>query len=80
MSAEDDISQGGFDWPAMMRVGIRDLGLTPAVFWSLTPAELLLLLGDDSAAVPMGRDRLQALLNRFPDTPVKETDDVRIDG
>ncbi|MCT4684014.1 MAG: phage tail assembly chaperone, partial [Roseicyclus sp.] len=40
------MSAGGFDWPALMRVGLQGLGLAPAVFWALTPAELLMMLGE----------------------------------
>ena len=29
-----------FDWPGLMRAGICGLGLRPAEFWALTPAEL----------------------------------------
>jgi len=61
------MSAGGFDWPALMRAGIQGLGLTPEAFWRLTPAELLLMLGEDSGQAPMGRDRLEALAARFPD-------------
>jgi uncharacterized phage protein (TIGR02216 family) len=71
------MSAPGFDWPALMRAGIQGLGLTPSAFWALTPAELLMMLGDDPGAAPMGRDRLEALLARFPDRTGKETDDVR---
>ncbi|MBY6004445.1 phage tail assembly chaperone [Salipiger bermudensis] len=56
-----------FDWPALMRAGLRGLGLRPAEFWALTPAELRLMLGGDSAARPMGRARLEELLAAFPD-------------
>lgn len=57
----------GFDWPALMRVGIAGLGLQPDVFWTLTPAELRLLLGPEPPA-PMNRDRLSDLMRAFPDT------------
>ncbi|WP_335948863.1 rcc01693 family protein [Salipiger bermudensis] len=56
-----------FDWPALMRAGLRGLGLRPGEFWALTPAELRLMLGADSAARPMGRARLEELLADFPD-------------
>lgn len=58
---------GGFDWPAMMRAGIGVLGLRPEVFWALTPAELLTMLGDTGGAAPMGRAAFDALSARFPD-------------
>jgi len=56
-----------FDWPGLMRAGMQGLGLTPAAFWALTPAELLLMLGETGAAAPMGRAGLEALAARFPD-------------
>ena len=61
----------GFDWPVLMRAGLRGLGLRPEQFWALTPAELRMMLGQDSGAAPMGRDRLAALMRAFPDS--KET-------
>ena len=57
----------GFDWPALMRAGMRGLGLRPAEFWDLTPAELRLLLGLEAGGPAMNRDRLDALLAQFPD-------------
>jgi uncharacterized phage protein (TIGR02216 family) len=48
-----------------MRAGLRGLGLRPAEFWSLTPAELHLLLGGGSA--PLGRSGLDALMAAYPD-------------
>lgn len=56
-----------FDWPALMRAGVQGLGLRPAEFWALTPAELRLMLGERGAARPMGRDGLEALLVAYPD-------------
>lgn len=65
-------SEKAFDWPGLMRAGLHGLGLTPERFWALTPAELLLLLGDDPGAQPMGRAGLDALAARFPDADVKD--------
>lgn len=56
-----------FDWPSLMRAGMRGLGLRPAEFWALTPAELHLLLGRGDGAVPMRRDGLDALMAAYPD-------------
>lgn len=64
----------GFDWPGLMRAGMRDLGLKPHEFWALTPAELWLLLGPDAGEMPMGRTRLDALSARFPDTDIGASD------
>ena len=55
------------DWPALMRAGMRGLGLRPAEFWALTPAELLLMLGLDGGPAAMGRARLAELAAAFPD-------------
>ncbi|GGD40643.1 rcc01693 family protein [Sinisalibacter lacisalsi] len=56
-----------FDWAGLMRLGLRGLGLTPAQFWALTPAELMLMLGVDGATAPLGRARLEELARAFPD-------------
>lgn len=58
---------GRFDWPGLMRAGLHGLGLRPAEFWALTPAELRLMLGQAGGARPMARDGLEALLRAFPD-------------
>lgn len=55
------------DWVGLRRSGLLHLGLQPAQFWSLTPVELMLMLGIDQADVPMGRARLEELSRRFPD-------------
>ena len=55
------------DWPGLMRVGLRQLGLRPAEFWALSPAELMVILGLAPGAGPMTRGGLEALLQRFPD-------------
>ncbi len=66
-----------FDWPAVMRAGMQGLGLSPDALWRLTPAELLLMLGDAPDAAPLGRARLEALIARFPDMTNKESGDDR---
>lgn len=64
-----------FDWPALMRLGLRGLGLRPAEFWALTPAELMLMLGlDAGAAPPMGRARLLELAAAYPDVGKEKND------
>lgn len=55
------------DWQGLMRVGLHQLQLTPAVFWALTPAELQVMQGATLATAPMGRFQLDALLRDFPD-------------
>jgi len=66
---------GGLDWPGLMRMGLGParlggLGLRPAEFWALTPAELALMLGVEArGAAAMTRDRLAELVARYPDRP-----------
>ena len=57
------------DWAGLMRLGLVELRLPPAVFWDLTPGELLLIAGVGPAAAPLSRAGLAALLERFPDRP-----------
>lgn len=59
-----------------MRAGLHGLGLEPDVFWSLTPAELGLMLGNDTSRTPMLSDGLAALMAAYPDKK-KERDDGR---
>ena len=62
----------GLDWPGLMRAGMTGLGLTPDQFWSLTPAELALMLGvEPGKGGAMTRDRLAELVARYPDAPAK---------
>ncbi len=63
------------DWPALMRAGIRGLGLRPAEFWALTPAELELMLGRPAGVAPLKRARLDELLAAYPDTNGDPSDD-----
>ena len=64
-----------FDWPALMRAGMRGLGLMPDAFWSLTPAELRLMLGQGAGTGPMSRAGLDALLATYPDKGLGECND-----
>lgn len=66
---------GGLDWPGMMRAGMQGLGLSPEVFWALTPGELRLMLGDRAQARPMLRDGLEALMAAWPDTMAENVPD-----
>ena len=63
------------DWAGLMRAGLTGLRLHPRDFWALTPAELQLLLGADSAARPLLRTQLDDLLARFPDYEMKDCPD-----
>ncbi|MDO5647987.1 rcc01693 family protein [Paracoccus sp. (in: a-proteobacteria)] len=59
---------GGLDWPGLMRVGMGALRLHPDQFWTLTPAELALMVGiEPGGPAMMTRDRLAELAARFPD-------------
>lgn len=62
------MSEAGFEWGKLMRVGIKGLGLRPAEFWALTPAELMLMLGQDAGETPMLSDGLAALMAAYPDS------------
>lgn len=64
-----------FDWPALMRAGLKGLGLAPDVFWALSPAELRLLLGDTGAQTPLLSKGLEALMAAYPDKQ-KDRNDV----
>lgn len=64
----------GLDWPGLLRAGLRELRLTPAQFWALTPAELLIMLGRDERPGAMTRTGLDDLVRRFPDMTKDERD------
>ncbi len=55
------------DWPGLVRAGLQGLGLTPEVFWRLTPNELKIMLGADRVAPALTRARLDELAAAFPD-------------
>jgi uncharacterized phage protein (TIGR02216 family) len=57
------------DWPRLMRLGLVDLRLKPDEFWSLTPAELMLMAGLDGPGAALSRAGLAELIARFPDGP-----------
>jgi len=57
-----------FDWPALMRLGLRDLRLHPRDFWALTPAELMIMAALEGAPAPLTRARLEELSARYPDS------------
>ncbi|WP_299932765.1 rcc01693 family protein [uncultured Pelagimonas sp.] len=70
----------GFDWPELMRAGMRGLGLRPQEFWDLTPAELQLMLGEGDGGKPMGRSRLDELMDAFPDDAPSVNKEMLRDG
>lgn len=55
------------DWAGLLKLGLCQLRLTPAEFWRLTPAELLIMLGLEASGPPMTRARLDDLAKSFPD-------------
>jgi uncharacterized phage protein (TIGR02216 family) len=63
-------------WPQLMRLGYLHLGLTPETFWSLTPAELMLMAGLDRGPGAMTRSAFLDLAARFPDTPRRDRGDM----
>lgn len=66
----------GIDWPGLMRVGLHQLGLEPATFWRLTPVELRIMLGAETAGPPLTRARLAELAAAFPDKAKEVKDDT----
>ncbi len=57
----------GLDWAALMRAGLKGLGLRPEEFWRLTPAELQLMLGGSDTEAPLLSEGLAALMAAYPD-------------
>ncbi|MCF3974793.1 phage tail assembly chaperone [Paracoccus sp. EGI L200073] len=57
-----------------MRAGLHGLGLRPDQFWTLTPAELALMLGIEGESPAMTRGRLAELAARFPDQGTAQSD------
>lgn len=55
------------DWPGLMQAGLGALRLQPRDFWALTPAELQMMLGKNTAQMPFGRADLDRLQAAFPD-------------
>lgn len=71
------MSAPGLDWPALMRLGLRDLRLHPHDFWALTPVELMLMAGLEAAPGPFTRARLDELAARYPDTKGRSHDNAQ---
>jgi uncharacterized phage protein (TIGR02216 family) len=63
------------DWAGLMRAGLTGLGLTPEVFWRLSPVELRLMLGVEGTALPLTRARLEELSRVFPDKQKEQSDE-----
>ena len=62
----------GLDFKGLLRAAISPpalggLGMTPQVFWALTPIELRLMLGREGGGALMSRARLDELTAAFPD-------------
>jgi len=58
-----------FPWAEAMQFGFGVLHLTSEAFWRMTPRELAhaIVAVRGHAALPMARDELDALMQRFPD-------------
>lgn len=64
----------GLPWADLMRFGLSDLRLSPDDFWGLTPAELMLLAGDDPRLNrSQTRDGLSRMMGLFPDKKDADT-------
>jgi uncharacterized phage protein (TIGR02216 family) len=59
-----------------MRLGYLQLGLTPEVFWDLTPAEFMLMAGIDRVPGALSRAGFLDLAARFPDKPPNDGVDL----
>ena len=70
------MSPRALDWPALMRLGLRELRLAPREFWALTPAELMIMAGLDAAPGPLTRARLEELAARYPDRQKGKDNDL----
>jgi len=58
----------GFDWPAMMRIGLHQLRLKPDELWQLTPLEFMVISGlEGRRSSVMTRADLMGLCTQFPD-------------
>jgi len=57
-----------------MRAGMRGLKLEPHTFWSLTPAELQLMLGAPGGESPLLKKGLEALMDAYPDKTKDQAD------
>ena len=65
----------GIDWAGLMKAGLTGLGLTPEVFWRLSPLELRLMLGVEGTTLPLTRARLEELSRAFPDKQKEHADE-----
>ena len=61
------VATSALDWAGLMRAGLRELRLEPAVFWRLSPVELRIMLGAEAAPAPLTRARLDELAAAYPD-------------
>ncbi len=61
------------DWAALAGLAMTRLGWSPEIFWSATPADLMMAIGalrGPEQAAPLDRSEFAALRARFPDTAV----------
>lgn len=62
-------------WGQMLRLGLHHLGLRPAEFWKLTPAELTVMLGLADGPAALTRAGLTSLMDQYPDEERTKNDE-----
>lgn len=63
------------DWARLLGVGLTRLGLKPAEFWALSPAELMLMLAPVQGTRPLDSTGLDTLLAAYPDKQRERPDE-----
>lgn len=58
-------------WRAILRFGVKVLGLSPCDIWAMSLPEWLALVEGDHISPP-GRDDVDALRAAFPDHPLED--------
>jgi uncharacterized phage protein (TIGR02216 family) len=64
-AAGGDAAPVPFPWEEAMALGLNRLRLTPDLFWSLTPRELLLIANGLASGSALGRADMEALVARY---------------
>jgi len=68
LRAAGDAPPAAFPWADVFRVCLVTLGWSPKTMWAATPREVAAAIGRPPAGGPLlSRDRLEALMRRFPD-------------
>lgn len=76
------MQKGGLDYAGLLRAALLPpalggLGLSPKQFWALSPIEVQLMLGRESAAA-MTRARLTELARQYPDKVKDKENDANV--